>query len=253
MTTPDSSNPAPATPTPPTPPTPPTSPAAPGAGAWSVYDLAPVNPAEDKPRAPKIEAVGLTDDFDEDADFDDVPGLPPPATKRAKEPAIDGFVRTGWGSAQTLAALGVVATIGAVVLAATLGTQPWLKSVVLSLYHTSVQTLAGVGAVVFAARMAEKTLGPLELAAARMLLAVAAARCFLPVAYNVPYTGRVLEGLSVIGIYVLITFVLFRLPRQHWFVMAASHATLLIVLWLGSSIEFWANTVEPAVTRPPLP
>lgn len=241
----------------PTPTTPPTPPVTPSTGDNVGYDLAPdVTPSGATPRAKvvaKIDAPGITDDFDEDADFDDVPGLPKPAVPKAKEPTPDGFVKTGWGSAQTIAALGVVATIGAAVLAASLGTQPWIKSVVLSLYLTGLQTLAGVGAVVFAARMAEKTLGPLELAAARMLLAVAAARCFLPVAYNVPYTGRVLEGLSVIGMYVIVTFVLFRLPRQHWFVMAASHAALLIVLWLGSSIEFWANTVDPAVTRPPLP
>jgi hypothetical protein len=244
VTTPDSTNPASASPTPP---------AAPAGSDKVGYELAPDAPASDKARAAKIEAPGLTVDFDEDADFDDVPGIPKPAAPKAKEPAPDGFVKTGWGSAQTIAALGVVATIGAAILAATLGTQPWLKAVVLSLYLTAIQTLAGIGAVVFAARMAEKTLGPLELAAARMLLAVAAARCFLPLAYNVPYTGRVLEGLSVIGTYLIISFVLFRLPRQHWFVMAASHAGLLIVLWLGSSIEFWANTVDPAVTRPPLP
>jgi len=244
VTTPDSTNPTPASPTPPT---------APVAGERSVYDLAPDAASGDKARTPKIQAPGLTDDFEEDADFDDVPGLPKPAATEIKEQAPDGFVKTGWGSAQTIAALGVVATIGAAILAATLSTQPWLKAVVLCLYLTGLQTLAGIGAVVFAARMAEKALGPLELAAARMLLAVAAARCFLPVAYNVPYTGRILEGLSVIGVYVIITFVLFRLPRQHWFVMAASHATLLILLWLGSSIEFWANTVEPAISRPPLP
>ena len=217
-----------------------------------VYDLAPDAPPPD--RTPKIEAPGLTDDFDEDADFDTVPGVTPPARTVAAAAPVpeDPFVKAGLGSAQTIAALGVVALVGAAVLAASLGTQPWYKSVVLSIYLTALQTLAGVGAVVFAARMAEKPLGQLELAAARMLLAVAAARCFLPVAYNVPYTGRVLEGLSVIATYALITFVLFRLPRQHWFVMTATHAALLVVLWLGGAIQVWASTPAGPAT-PPMP
>ena len=248
------------TPTPtPDPTTSPTTPpaASPAGDDKAGYELAPDTPVRgtpiDKPGMPKLNAPGLTDDFDEDADFDDVPGLPKPAAPKVKELEPDGFIKTGWGSAQTIAALGVVATIGAAVLAASLGTQPWFKSVVLSLYLTGLQTLAGVGAVVFAARMAEKTLGPVELAAARMLLAVAAARCLLPVAYNVPYTGRVLEGLSVIGVYVLITFVLFRLPRHQWFVMVATHSVLIVALWAGSAVEFWANTVDPALARQPIP
>lgn len=211
----------------------------------NVYDLAPDAPAPEAARTPRIEAPGLTDDFDEDADFDTVPGVVPPAARVVKPP-VETFVKPGWGSAQTVAALGVVAAIGATVLAASLGMQPWYKSAVLSVYLTSLQTLAGVGAVVFAARMAEKPLGPLEVAAARMLFAVAAARCFLPVAYNVPYTGRVLEGLSVIATYALVTMVLFRLPRQHWFVMTATHAALLVVLWLGGAIQVWAS--GPIVT-----
>jgi hypothetical protein len=195
----------------------------------------------------------LTDDFDEDADFDHDPAMPKAPAPPAPRPKADVFVRPGMGNAQVVGTLGVVAAVLATVLAASLGQGPWYKAVVISLYETGVQTLAGVVAVLFAARMVEKPLGSPELAAARMLLAVATARAILPLSFGVPGTGRFLEGLAVLGVYVALTWALFRLPRPAWFVMVAGHAILVVALWLGSSIEVWAGSAaspKPAQVQP---
>jgi hypothetical protein len=222
------------------------------------YDLAP----DDPPRPPRIptppaksptlDAAGLTDDFDEGADFDHDASAPPAAPAKpaaAKQAPADAdanaFVRPGLGSAQTIGTLAVAVAVLAIVLAAALGTQPWYKSAVHAAYLTAVQTLAGLVAVVFAARMAEKPLGQPDLALARMLLAVAAARCMLPLTFGVPYTGRFLEALSAFGLYALVTILLFRVNRHHWLIMAGAHAALVLLLWIGSSIEIWASTPEP--------
>jgi hypothetical protein len=99
--------------------------------------------------------------------------------------------------------------------------------------------------VVFAARLAEKPLGEPDLALARMALAVATARCMLPLTFGVPYTGRFLEALSAFTLYAAVTLVLFRLPRHQWLMMVGTHAGFVLLLWLGSSIEIWASTTEP--------
>lgn len=212
-----------------------------------VYDLEPHVPAPPTARVAKLEAPGLTDDFDEDADFDHDPAMPTaPAPKAAAAP-VDAFVKPGWGSAQVIGTLGIAAALTATVLGAWLGDGPWYKAVVLSLYHIGLQTMAGVGAVVFAAWMVEKPLGSTDLAAARMLLAVGLARVFLPLTFGVPYTGRFLEGAAVIGAYGLVTWALFRLPRPHWFVMVCAHVILMVVLAVGGFIESWAGApVAPA-------
>jgi hypothetical protein len=220
------------------------------------YDLAPDDPPlpprippPPAGKAPTLDAPGLTDDFDEDADFDHDPAAAAPKAVPIKPPAPrvspDAFVRPGLGSAQTIGTLAVAVAVLAIVLAAALGTQPWYKSAVHAAYLTAVQTLAGLVAVVFAARLAEKPLGEPDLALARMLLAVAAARCMLPLTFGVPYTGRFLEALSAFGLYAVVTIVLFRVPRHHWLIMAGAHAALVLLLWIGSSIEIWASTPEP--------
>jgi hypothetical protein len=237
-----------------TPPDPASLPTKPAEGADKPgYDLAPHDPPlppripSPPPKAVALDAPGLTDDFEEDTDFDHDPSAPvKPAPARKPKPAdANAFVRTGLGSAQTIGTLAVAVAILAIVLAASLGTQPWYKSAVHAAYLTAVQTLAGLVAVVFAARLAEKPLGETDLALARMALAVAAARCMLPLTFGVPYTGRFLEALSAFGLYAAVTLILFRLPRHHWLIMAGAHAGLVLLLWIGSSIEIWASTPEP--------
>lgn len=214
-----------------------------------VYDLEPHVPAPPTARVAKLDAPGLTDDFDEDADFDHDPAMPTAAVPKAPAAPVETFVKAGWGSAQVIGTLGIAAALTATVLAAWLGDGPWYKAVVLSLYHIGLQTMAGVGAVVFAAWMVEKPIGSSDLAAARMLLAVGLARVFLPMTFGVPYTGRFLEGAAVVAAYGLVTWGLFRLPRPHWFVMVCAHVMLMVVLAIGGFIESWAGSA-PAAVKP---
>ena len=109
-----------------------------------VYDLEPHVPAPPTARVAKLEAPGLTDDFEEDADFDHDPVMPTAAVPKAPAAPVDTFVKAGWGSAQVVGTLGIAAALGATVLAAWLGDGPWYKAVVLSLYHIGLQTMAGV-------------------------------------------------------------------------------------------------------------
>ena len=75
----------------PTPPTP--DPAAPHSGGKPsgaeahTYDLVPDDPATGPSRIPKLDAPGLTDDFDEDADFDHDPAMP-----KAPPPKVENLL-----------------------------------------------------------------------------------------------------------------------------------------------------------------
>lgn len=206
------------------------------------------------PSSPKLNAPGLIDDFDEDEDFDEPAPAPKavgPAAHAASVPAGPTgapFVKPGMGNAQVLGTLGAVAALGGAIFAAVMGQPEWYKTLILSLYHTGLQTVAGIVAVFFAARMAERQLGSLELAAARMLLIVSLARAALPLSYNIPYTGRFLESFTALGIYALGTLLLFRLSKHNWIVMMAAHTALVMVLWAGASLEVWASA--PAVVKP---
>ena len=218
-------------------------------GADRTYDLEPV--PEAKPVA-RISDKPFLDEFDEDADFDDDAGKPaapkiaPVEDDEEPEPA---FIKPGRGDVQAMVVAGLAAMLVAACVNAAVGPVEWYKSVLLSVYHSGLFASAGVVAAVFAARMTQKPLGEIELAAARMLLIVSVCQAIFAPEYPIPFTGRVdevfLAGLAYFGL----TGFLFRLPKEPWIMLSGTHFLLMVLLWVGANIEIWAAPVVEAVKK----
>jgi|CXWL01.1.fsa_nt_gi hypothetical protein len=213
------------------------------------FDLEPLaDPVAASPKsagAAKLSAEPILDDFDEDADFDKVPEAETPRaprvtpdSARAASPA-EAFVKPGMGEPKPILIAGASAALVAAALSAWLGELSWYKSFILSLNHSALFTLAGVCAIAFAARMCEGPLGRVELAAARMLLAVALVQGILALNIPIPATGRVDETGLALATYALATMILFRRHRHQWMMMAGTHLALCILLWVILAIESW--------------
>ncbi len=219
-------------------------------GDPSTYDLEPA-PEPDKKPVARISDKPFLDEFDEDADFDS--GTPGPATKAPKIAPVEDdveldppFIKPGRGDVQAMAVAGLVAMLVAACVNAAYGSI-WYKAVILSLYHSGLFAIAGTLAVAFAARMTQKPLGEIELAAARMLLIVSVCQAIFAADYPIPFTGRVDEvvftGLAYFGL----TGALFRLPKEPLLITTGTHFLFMVLLWVGANIEIWAAPVATVV------
>ncbi len=186
-------------------------------------------------------------------------GMPPTATaagvprdsgagssSSANEPP--DFVREGFGSARTIAVVGTLIGLSAMVICALGPGAGRTAAVVLVFYQCLLHTVTGTTAVLIAARFAERPMGCPELAAARMLVAVASFSLAINLDVPIPSLGRSDEALLAVAAYVLSLWVLFRWGRRDLFVVSSSHAVLWFAVWLGSKIELWASA--SAVARP---
>lgn len=149
------------------------------------------------------------------------------------------FVKEGWGSAQTIALLGVGVLLSAVVAVAVTAKSGWFPLIVLTLYHVILHTLTGLLAVIFAAWLSSKPLGKPELAAARMFIAV----CLAQLVMNLnlpPWAGAP----AALAAYALTTAGLFRLPLNAWLAMLAAHAGLWFFFYAGAQVEVWGRIAK---------
>ncbi|MCC6676848.1 MAG: hypothetical protein IT436_06870 [Phycisphaerales bacterium] len=219
------------------------------------FELAPEPPAPPPPPpAPKptISAPGLTEGFDEDADFETDPeveralGKRPDAARGAEAPpAVEPFIRVGLGDPQVIALIGAGVLLSAVIAAAITAPSLWWVHGMLAAYAGLLHAGTGVGALAIGARLAEKPLGPWELGAARMLLAVA----LFQLVFHIPLPAQIWLGPVVAAaVYAGATMTLFRLPVQQWFTVAASH----LGIWMVIEGLVWLNTLlVPIVARSP--
>lgn len=217
------------------------------------FELAPELPAPPPPAIPKpaIAAPGLTEGFDEDADFESDPEVeralgkrPPAETPRGAEsaPPVDPFIRPGLGEAKIIALVGAGVLLSAVIAAAITAPSLWWIHGMLAAYAGLLHAGTGVGALAIGARLSEKPLGPWELGAARMLLAVA---LFLLV-FHIPLPAQVWLGPAVAAaVYSAATMTLFRLPIQEWFTVAASH----LGIWMLIEGLVWLNTLLVPIAK----
>ncbi len=195
-------------------------------------------------RSPKLDAPPILEGEDPSADFEageassPAPKADAKAAAAAAEPRTP-FVKEGMGSPQNVAIAGGIALGAAAVLAIMHHDLPWFKAVPLTVYNTLAHTGAGVAAVVLAARLAERPLGRVELAAARMLLAVAATTAVFTPDYDLPYTGRVDEVVLALAVYAAVTFTLFRFSWRDWQIVAGSHAVMSVLIWIGQGLYAW--------------
>lgn len=219
----------------------------------SMGSAGPSKPGSVAPNA-RLNASGLLDDFDEDADFSD-PGAPAASAGRARparaEPAAgwppivtDASLVPVLGSVRALGVIGGVMLVLAVVTTAiaTSSGRPLIPPLI-ALYEGVVHTGTGVVAVLIAARFAERRVNRVELIACRMLVLVAV---FLAIKNSsIPIPMRVEEHLLAAGAYYLGVMILFRLPRFETGLIAGAHFCLWVLMMIGS-IMYQVDTAAPA-------
>jgi len=218
------------------------------------YDIAP-EPARQRPVPPPAPGDRLLDAFDDDADLERDPeveralrGGGGPVAPVPASPPVDAFVKPGMGDAKAVALVAAGVLLAAVIVAGVNapvvdGKSPWIAVAAKTLYLSLVHTLTGVGAVALAAKLAEKPLGRLDLAAARMLAAVSILQLIIHL--NIPIPGRFDEPLLAAGAYWVTVQALFRLRSLPALHIAAFHALFWFALWMAMLLHAW-SVVAPA-------
>lgn len=213
----------------------------------------------------KVGDSGLLDDFDEDADFSVDPQVEEALFGGVKSgrggkkdwnavgqegEKLQGpaFVKDGFGTAEQLgwAAGGVLlAAIITTCLTADSRGRVWFADGIVTAYGTLLHTVTGVLAVFIGSYVAQRPLGNLVLAAARMGLAV----CVLQLIFhlNIPPAGRFDETFLAIAGYCGVLWGLFRFKRDELLVVVCAHASMWMALWLSGVLYAWsaATIVKP--------
>ncbi|QOJ01733.1 MAG: hypothetical protein HRU70_15110 [Phycisphaeraceae bacterium] len=168
------------------------------------------------------------------------PSLPAPPTT-ASHDAPDVFVTPGRGNAQTIAVAGAIVTLLALVASGAFASGTvWYWAILQTLHQTILYTFAGIIAVLVAAALAERPMGRLDLASARMLLAVA---CFqLLSSVKLQLSGRVAEVLIASAAYLIAVAILFKPARNRYLAIVCFHFILVVLFMLGSWAQIKANT-----------
>lgn len=245
-------------------------------------DIDPSHAAQSSTPAPKTSAPApgaaesqlgpkLLDAFDDDADFSKDPEVDAARSKRTPDapfkptlmskltskagkpdPAADAepaepFITPALGPAKLWLVLGAVLLVGAVVASSIHAARPFVAAL-LTIYNALLHTATGVGAIVVAATLARKQIGPLDLGAARMFAAVAA--FLLVFNLNIQLVGTakweetILASLAYLGVLGLT----FRQTREVHATLVISHFFLWLIIQLGSQLAVWsaANPVPAA-------
>jgi len=163
------------------------------------------------------------------------------------------FVTPGRGSAQVLATCGVFITIGALIIAG-VNDRQWgafvlLGSIAIMLYNILLHTCTGVVAVILAAKFTEERFTRLELAAARMFVAVALfyALSSLRLPINLAFVAGLLAWVSALGVYFGVVWWFFKKDRYGTALIALAHFLMWLLLQLGPVLASWvASGKTPA-------
>ncbi len=201
------------------------------------------------PRPAKLDAPGLLDDFDEDADFESDPeveqvvrGIPvektdPTATDRRKsvfKPTGEPLCKSAtW---KVPGVIGVVVTVLAAVFAGVYAGHSHWAYVLITIYWAVLHTATGLGALVLSSFLLGRRVGSFEGAAARVLLAVS---LFLVVySLKIPITGGKLEEVILAAAaYFGGLMVAFRLAPRDAAVVGAAHFGVAMLLLLGGLLQ----------------
>ncbi|MFZ2875190.1 MAG: hypothetical protein WAZ94_12010 [Phycisphaerales bacterium] len=233
--------------------------------AKTPYDLEPEAtshgsrpPSRQRP-GPKatLDAPPLLDDVDDDADLSSDPEVeralkgesrPAPENPGPAEPvpgAAPPLVTPGRLAAKHMAIAGGVVSVAAVIVGAWGAGDRWLGGGVMAAYLIVLHTCTGVLALGATAHLHARRLGPPDLAAARMLVAVAA--FILVVVLPIPgpaALARPLATLCAVAVYLLLVGVLFRPGAQRYRAMVALHAVCAALAWLLLSLHGWIGELR---------
>lgn len=214
-------------------------------------DLEPPSPEppRDSKRRAEINAPGLIDDFDEDADFDDDPevervvrGIPVGSSAKASEERGSSVFKptgealcasTAW---KTPGIIGVIITLVAAVLAGVYAAHTEWAYVLITIYNAALHTATGLGALVLSAFLLGRRVGSFEGATARMLLAVS---LYLAVySLKIPLIpGKFEEVVLAAGAYFGGLVVAFRVAPKDAVVIGAAHFGVAMALVLGGMLQ----------------
>lgn len=213
----------------------------------------PLEPLEpEPPRRPsgkaRIDAPGLTDDFDEDADFESDPELervvrgipvgqkePPPARREEKKDEESGEAICASASWRVPAGVGALVTLTAAVFAGVYADATIWAHVLRTIYWGVLHTATGVGAVVVTAVLLGRPVGKYEGIAARMLVAVS---LFLVVfSLQIPIPTRIDETVLAAAAYFGAVVVLFRLTARDAGVLVGAHFGLALLVTMGNMLS----------------
>lgn len=199
----------------------------------------------------KLAAEGVLSGFDEDADFDRDPEVdralgkdkkPKASASVAPDPALEPFVTPWLGNAQVWGVVGGFLLVGAVVAAA-MNLPNKFPAALLVLYNGMIHTGTGLVAVYLTARLAGMRIGAIDLAAARMLIAVSS--FLLLFNLNIHIAGSVTnkweELLIATAAYIGSVAGLFRLWGRNLGILIITHFVLWLVFELGVRLDAWAN------------
>ncbi len=177
------------------------------------------------------------------------------ASPVAAPAGVREFVTPGRGSAQVLATCAVFMSIAAMIVAGVNAGQwgAWvvLGTVGLTLYNIALHTCTGVVAVIVAAKLSEERFSRLELAAARMFLAVSLFYTISALQIPIPVVvlARLLSWGGAIGVYFLAVWLLFKKDRFGATLIALSHFAMWVLLEMGIHLAAWVAagmTAAPA-------
>jgi hypothetical protein len=229
----------------------------------NTYPVEPQRPAPGsppEPGKPRIEAPGLLEGFEEDADFtadpelDRATGKIPPARlaghPAAAPPETPDFVTAGVGKPLYWAAAGGVLLIAALIATGVNAPNRAVLRILLVLYNVLLHTGTGVVAVYLAATLLERRVRFVETVAARMLVAVSAMALLIstqirifPPKYDTKAEEIVL-GLAAYGLIVAASFNLWK--RLPFLYVVGCHFALWLIVQLGMALS-------EAVAAAPLP
>lgn len=220
------------------------------------YDLEPEESTPPPPQRPKIEAPGVLEGFEEDADFERDPELERAVTGKAAASTVfpdeaaelPDFVRPGAGGPKVWAIVGGVLLLAAMIATA-VTTQAKVLGPVLTLYNTLLHTGTGVVAVFLAGHLTEHRVGRVELAAARMFAAVAAFSLIFHLRILLIGNTKIEETILGVVAYLVIVVGTFRIWRERLFFVVGSHFILWMLVQVGMALSAAvarANAVPPA-------
>lgn len=184
---------------------------------------------------------------------------PPPLRPSAATPAASGalpagqplFAPDGKVKPNTLFIVGGVIGLSAIVATAyyaPAGSGLWntMGRMALTLYHLSLQTGAGLAAILVAAKLTQHRVGTMEAAASRMLILVSTVFLILSIPLPLGAIAGIVGVVFACAMYWLLALVLFRKSPDQINVLGIAHLALFLVLGLGFELTKLVDTSRPA-------
>ncbi len=194
---------------------------------------------------------GMLEGFDEDADFETDPevdaamGKRPPATPGTtapEPPPRPVLVKEGIGSPGILVGASCVLLLGAVIGAAVNEKDHPAVASVLTVYDAGLHACTGVAALAGVAMLLRRALGRIDLAAARMLVAVSAFLVLYNLKIDLIGTSKWEELTLGAAAYVGTVAMLFRIWRRPLMYVVCAHFFLWMAVQIGMQLSAWMAT-----------